>query len=134
MQEIAYRRLVRASAAYDLLVTAPFATPWSFGLLHRALDALARVLGLAPLPAFAPLHLLMGNLLGSLVCVWAVLRLRDPQPRFGRYDAAGRLLFCLWMGYALAQGASAVLWPLLLAEAGFGLAQALPGAAPAVSG
>ncbi|WP_336446442.1 hypothetical protein [Stutzerimonas stutzeri] len=72
------------------------------------------------------MHVLMANLLGSIVCIWAVLRIRHPRPRFGRYDAAGRLLFSLWQLYALAHGASLVLLPFLLAEVGWMLAQTLP--------
>ena len=126
MKTARYRRIVLASAWYDLLVTAPFATPWSFTVLHEALSAVAVQVGVDPLPAFAPMHVLMANLLGSIVCIWAVLRIRHPRPRFGRYDAAGRLLFSLWQLYALTHGASLVLLPFLLAEVGWMLAQTLP--------
>lgn len=51
------------------------------------------------------MHMLLANLMGSIVCVWSLLRIRDPQPAFGRYDALGRFLFATWMAYALAQGA-----------------------------
>lgn len=89
-----YRQLVRASGWYDLIVTAAFVTPWSFFLLHGALSNISQTFNLpGKLPPFAPIHLLMANLLGSIVCVWAVLRIRDPQRVFGRYDAVGRLLF-----------------------------------------
>lgn len=79
-----YLRLVRASALYDLLVTAPFATPWSLAWLLRQLDALGQWLGFAPLAGFPPEALLLGNLLGSLVCVWSVLRLVRPSLLLGR--------------------------------------------------
>ncbi|TRX76055.1 hypothetical protein [Pseudomonas mangiferae] len=122
-----YRRLVRASAWYDLLVTAPFATPWTFLLLHGALSAVASGLALpGELPTFAALPMLMANLLGSLVCIWAVLRIRHPERRLGRYDAAGRMAFALWQAYALAQGASWVILPFLVAELAWGIAQAWP--------
>ena len=39
------RKLVRASATYDLLVTAPFATPWTFAIAHGHLSALNEALG-----------------------------------------------------------------------------------------
>ncbi len=68
----------------------------------------------------------MANLLGSIVCVWAVLRLSDPKVRFGRYDAVARLLFAAWQAYALAHGGSAILLGFLLMEVLFGLLQALP--------
>ncbi|WP_085582954.1 MULTISPECIES: hypothetical protein [unclassified Pseudomonas] len=122
-----YRRLVRGSAWYDLIVTAAFATPWSFAWVHEGLTVLGRALGLpGELPAFAPEHLLMANLLGSVVCVWAVLRIRDPQPLYGRYDAVARFLFATWQAYAWVHGASALLLGFLLFELAWGIAQVLP--------
>ncbi|MBK5340481.1 hypothetical protein JFU48_03670 [Pseudomonas sp. TH49] len=122
-----YRNVVRGSAWYDLIVTAAFATPWSFAALHGALTALSQALDLpGELPAFAPAHMLMANLLGSVVCVWAVLRIRDPQALYGRYDAVARLLFAAWQGYALAHGASSLLVVFLAFELAWGVAQVLP--------
>ncbi|MGY2202765.1 hypothetical protein [Pseudomonas gingeri] len=122
-----YRRLVRASAWYDLIVTAAFVTPWSFLALHAVLRGVSQALGLpGELPPFEPVHMLMANLLGSIVCVWAVLRIRDPQPLFGRYDAVGRLLFATWQAYALSQGASAIIAVFLFFEIAWGIAQLLP--------
>lgn len=121
-----YLRLVRASALYDLLVTAPFATPWSLAWLLRQLDELGQALGLAPLAVFPPEALLLGNLLGSVVCVWAGLRLAKPSLLLGRLDAVARGLFALWQAWALHQGASPLLAVFLLVEIGFGVAQAWP--------
>jgi len=122
-----YRRVVRGSAWYDLIVTAAFATPWSFALLHGALSGLSQALNLpGALPAFEPMHMLMANLLGSIVCVWAVLRIRDPQLIYGRYDAVGRFLFAAWQAYALAHGASSLLVVFLVFELAWGVAQVLP--------
>jgi len=121
-----YLRLVRASALYDLLVTAPFATPWSLAWLLRQLDELGQALGLAPLAVFPPEALLLGNLLGSVVCVWAGLRLLQPSLLLGRLDAVARGLFALWQAWALSRGASPLLAVFLLVEIGFGVAQAWP--------
>ncbi|ROM77820.1 hypothetical protein BK654_13525 [Pseudomonas brassicacearum] len=122
-----YRRVVRGSAWYDLIVSAVLATPWSFAALHGVLVSLTQLFDLpGELPPFAPAHLLMVNLLGSIVCVWAVLRIRDPQPLYGRYDAVGRFLFAAWQLYALLHGASAVLWVFLFLEVVWGLVQVLP--------
>jgi hypothetical protein len=122
-----YRRLVRASAWYDLVVTAGFATPWSFAAIHSGLNALVRLFGLpGALPPFAPEHLLMANLLGSVVTVWAVLRLRDTQLRYGRYDAAARFLFAGWQLYAVVLGGSPIILVFTVIELGFGIAQSLP--------
>ena len=112
------RRLIRASAIYDVLATAPLATPWSFGLLHQFLGQFA------PLPEFQPMHLLFVHLLASLVLVWAGLRLWRPVPAFGAADALARGLFFFWQIYFLLAGASPVLWVFAFFEAGFGIAQA----------
>ena len=50
----AFRRLVRASAIYDVLMIAPFTTPWTFLLLREHLSALNVGLGGVPLPLFVP--------------------------------------------------------------------------------
>ncbi|MNX89182.1 hypothetical protein D3C86_1211880 [compost metagenome] len=122
-----YRRLVQGSAWYDLIVTIAFVTPWSFAALHGLLTAVSQALSLpGELPPFAPVHMLMANLLGSIVCVWAVLRIRDPQQVYGRYDAVARFLFAAWQAYALAHGASSLLVVFLFFELSFGIAQVLP--------
>ncbi|MBC9000248.1 hypothetical protein IAI51_27340 [Pseudomonas sp. N40(2020)] len=118
-----YRNVVRGSAWYDLIVTAAFVTPWSFAVLHELLTALDFP---GELPAFQPVHMLMANLLGSVVCVWAVLRIRDPQRVYGRYDAVARFLFAAWQGYALLHGASSILIVFLVFELAWGVAQVLP--------
>jgi magnesium-transporting ATPase (P-type) len=122
-----YRRLVKGSAWYDLIVTAAFVTPWSFVALHGVLSSVSQALNLSgELPPFEPMHMLMANLLGSIVCVWAVLRIRDPQQVYGRYDAVGRFLFSTWLLYALLHGASSLLVIFLVFELAWGVAQVLP--------
>ena len=122
-----YRRLVRGSAWYDLIVTAAFITPWSFAALHGVLLSVSQAFNLSgELPPFEPMHMLMANLLGSIVCVWAVLRIRDPQQVYGRYDAVGRFLFSAWLLYALLHGASSLLVIFLVFELAWGVAQVLP--------
>nr|WP_180204135.1 hypothetical protein [Pseudomonas sp. SbOxS1]NYU03980.1 hypothetical protein [Pseudomonas sp. SbOxS1] len=126
-----YRRLVRGSAWYDLIVTAAFVTPWSFAALHGLLTGVSKALSLpGELPPFEPVHMLMANLLGSIVCVWSVLRIRDPQQVYGRYDAVARFLFSAWQLYALAHGASSLLVIFLFFELAWGIAQLLPVRAP----
>ncbi|MFF7062322.1 hypothetical protein [Pseudomonas sp. NPDC008258] len=122
-----YRKLVRASGIYDLVVTIGFATPWSFALLHGWLSGLNGTLGLAGgIPVFEPMHMMMANLMGSIVCVWAWLRIRHPEQLFGRYDAAGRVLFSTWQVYALLNGASALIWGVLVMEVLWAIAQSAP--------
>ncbi|BCJ38315.1 hypothetical protein Athai_58180 [Actinocatenispora thailandica] len=121
-----YLRVVRASAGYDLVVTAGFCTPWSYPLVHAALSGLGDRLGLGTLPALEPAQVLYANLLGSIVVVWAVLRLRRPSHRYGGYDGAARALFALWQATALAHGFAPVLWPFLAMEVAFGVAELAP--------
>lgn len=121
-----FRKIVLASAVYDLLVTAPFATPWSFAYVHALLDAVNQRLGGAPLPAFAPFHVLFACLLGSVVLTWSLLRMSDPQRRFGRFDGFARLLFSTWMIWALAVTGAPLLWLFIVPEIAFCVAQWLP--------
>ncbi|NNB45952.1 hypothetical protein [Pseudomonas chlororaphis] len=122
-----YRQLVRASGWYDLIVTAAFVTPWSFLALHGLMQQWSQAFNLpGELPPFEPMHMLMVNLMGSIVCVWSVLRIRDPQLAFGRYDAVGRLLFSTWQIYALAQGGTALIGVILFFELAWAAAQLWP--------
>jgi hypothetical protein len=122
----AFRRLVRLSAIYDVLMTAAFATPWTFLLLREQLSSLNVGLGGVPLPVFEPFHLLISSLLGSVVLVWSALRMLDPQPRLGRFDAAARYLFSSWMAWALLVTGQPVLWLFIVPELAWGVAQSLP--------
>jgi hypothetical protein len=119
-----FRRVVQASAAYDLVVTAPFATPWTFAIAFGHLSTVNQTLGGQPLPTFAPMHLLFALLMGSVVLVWSVLRLRGPTTQLGRYDAAARALFSLWMAWAWMHTGEPVLLLFLLPEAAWAVLQA----------
>lgn len=122
-----YLRIVRASAWYDLVVTIGFAIPWTFTAILASLEALSSVLGIpGSFPKFESTHMLMANLLGSIVTVWAILRLRNTQVMYGRYDAAGRFLFATWQLYALANNAHPIIWSFVVIELAFGIAQILP--------
>jgi hypothetical protein len=120
-----YRRIVQASAWYDLVVTIGFATPWTFAAIHTMLLIAAQGLP-GGLPHFEPSHVLMANLLGSIVTIWAILRIRDPQLQFGRYDAIGRFLFAAWQIYAVIHGVSMLILGFTLFEILFGVIQSLP--------
>ena len=118
-----YTRLVRASAAYDIVMTGALATPWTLPLAHGLMSYLNRQLGGAALPAFAPFHMFIGGLLGSVVTVWSMLRLLHPSLLLGRHDGAARFLFSSWMAWALVQTGAPVLWLLLVPEFLWGVAQ-----------
>jgi hypothetical protein len=118
MSPLQYRRLVRASAIYDLIATASFVTPWTFALTHQMFSQLG------PMPAFEPMHVLFANLLGSIVVVWSVLRVRNPDPVYGLYDTAARALFFTWqLYYLLAMNGTPLVWLFVGPEFAFGLAQ-----------
>jgi hypothetical protein len=121
------RRVVRASALYDLVLTAPFATPWTAALALGALSDVHWGLGLEGVPPVADdrFAMLFANLLGSIVSVWSIVRLIRPTPFLGAGDAVARLLFSAGFGWALADGASSVLVGFLVIEVAWGLVQAL---------
>ena len=121
-----YRRIVRASAWYDLVVTVGFATPWTFAAVHALLLWTIQAFQLpGTFPAFDPVHMLMANLLGSVVTVWAVLRIRDPRMLYGRYDAVARMLFATWQIYAVMHGASVIILGFTAMELLFGVLECL---------
>ncbi|MEO6917983.1 MAG: hypothetical protein ABI171_02945 [Collimonas sp.] len=124
-----YLRIVRASAIYDLLLTAPFATPWSFALLWNQMSATNQWLGGAALPAFGPFHVLIACLLGSIVVVWSALRIVDPALRLGRFDGVARFLFSVWMAWALVTTGAPLLWLFVVPEFAWGVVQWWPVAA-----
>lgn len=118
-----FRRIVRASAFYDLVFTAPLATPWTLALMHAWMSQLNVALGGVPLPVFEPFHMFLAGLLGSVVTVWSLLRLRHPDLRLGRYDGAARFLFSAWMAWTLHVTGSPLVGLLLVPELAWGVAQ-----------
>ncbi|MGW0187138.1 hypothetical protein ACWDV7_15440 [Streptomyces sp. NPDC003362] len=122
----AYLRLVRASAWYDLIVTAGFATPWTYAVLHDLLNSTSTGLGLGALPPLDPTQILYANLMGSVIVIWAVLRILRPLPLHGLLDSASRVLFAAWQAYALSEGAFRLLWFFLVVEVTFGVVQLAP--------
>jgi len=126
MQLPAYRKLVRASAFYDIVFTAALATPWTQAPMQALMSRLNVQLGGAPLPVFEPFHMFIAGLLGSVVTVWSLLRLRHPSRRLGLYDGAARFLFSSWMAWTLAQTGAPLLWLLLVPELAWGVAQWWP--------
>ena len=121
-----YYRVTRASALYDLVITAPFATPWTFALLYPQLAHMNTWLGGEPLAPFERIHILIACLMGSLVMLWAGTRLLEPSLALGRHDGAGRFLFAAWMIWAMAQGGLPLVWLFLVPELLWGVAQWWP--------
>ncbi len=69
---------------------------------------------------------LYANFFGSIVIVWAFLRLRSGMVWMGRYAAAARFMFSAAMIQSLTSGASPLLWGFLVIELTFGILQLLP--------
>ena len=107
MRQETYKSLVRVSAAYDLIVTAPFMTPWTLTFVLGLINDLGTWLGFAGgVPVFEPTHMLFAGLMGSVVVIWSLARIRLQLPILGRYDAAARFLFAAWQIFAVANGAT----------------------------
>lgn len=102
MQEQTYHRIIKSSAWYDVIVTGPFAFPVLAPLVIESLSKLHTTMSFSgTIPQFAPLHLFFINLMGSIILVWSLLRIRHTESLYGLYDAIGRTLFSLWMAYYL---------------------------------
>jgi hypothetical protein len=125
MNDDTIRRVIRASAVYDIIVTTGFAVPATAAAALSSLSALHHGLGLAGSVPLAddPFTMLFANLLGSIVTVWSVVRLIRPVPILGAADTVARLLFSTWFLWALAHGASPVLVGFLVVEIGWALLQ-----------
>jgi len=118
---------MRTSAWYDLIVTWPFATPWTLALLYSGLSALSESLGLpGTLPPLNATSVLFGNLMGSVVLVWSLARILSPTVRLGRLDGVARLLFATWQINAVLNGAGAIVLAFTAVELLFGILQFLP--------
>lgn len=121
-----YKKIVRYSGIYDLVVTLPFSLPivsvWMIGAFSRAHG----YFGLSgEVPAFEGSHMLFVNLLGCIVTVWSALRIMKPDPLFGLFDSFGRFSFASWQLYYLLTGhITPLLWALFVPELSWGILQA----------
>lgn len=112
------RRVVRASAVYDLIASIGFALPWTVSGTFALLESLHRAFGLSgsvPDPG-TTFTVLFANLTGSLVVVWSVVRVWRPTLALGAADTVARVLFSLAMISALGSGASPVVLAFLVPE------------------
>jgi hypothetical protein len=80
-------QIVRASAIYDLIVTAGFMTPWTASLMFTGFSALSDALALNRAVSTPDITaMLFTNLLGSVVVIWSAWRLMQPNRTVGLYD------------------------------------------------
>lgn len=116
MQRSKYQSVIKSSAIYDLIFTFAFAIP---GLALLKINLLFDVHSgfnlLGSFPRFDPVHLMFVNLLGVIVTIWSVLRIRYPEPIFGLYDAYARFGFSFIMAVTLFyyQGTELILFFLI---------------------
>ncbi|MEP4197517.1 MAG: hypothetical protein ABJL99_17990 [Aliishimia sp.] len=80
---------------------------------------LHEVLGLEPLVPLGPYATLFGNFFGSVVTIWAVVRIKLADVRLALFDGIGRGLFCIAMLNAMMMGASPLLWAFFVPELAF---------------
>ena len=125
MNKSTYRKIVRASAIYDVLTTFAFAFPVLVLLnINTILSVHTQFSFSGSMPEFLPLHLFFVNLMGSVVLVWSALRIAKPEPILGLYDSIARFLFSFNMFfYLLAYDVTGVLWLFFVPELTWGLVQ-----------
>lgn len=127
LSENRYKNIVKISAWYDLLVILPFTTPWTLEMLYgflQQLHAYGQFSG--QMHSLNAAHYLFGNLMGSVILVWSLMRILQPGVLPGRLDAVARYLFCLWQIYAWQHGFSTLILFFTFFELSFGIAQSLP--------
>ena len=112
------RRIIFWGAAYDVFVTAAFATPWTAAPVLRILSQLHEQFGLAgtALATIDPVSMIFVNFSGTLVLMWGGLRLLRPTLLNGAIDSTGRLAVALWIFLAVQAGATTISLPLLVGE------------------
>lgn len=120
-----YRKVVWFGGLYDLLVTFPFALPGLVAVHLASLEEAQEWLGLAGLfPVFDPFQLFFLNLFGSIVIIWAALRVARPEPLFGLADGIARIAFAsLMLYYLVVWGIPQIVWLFVAPELLFGVAQ-----------
>lgn len=118
------KKVFTVSSWYDLVVSSPFALPFTATFMWGSvMTPLHSVLGLAPLEGLSAHGILFANFFGSVVVIWAIVRLYLADVRLAVFDGAGRMLFSVAMLNALMQGASPLLWFFFVPELAFGLLQ-----------
>lgn len=119
-------RVIRCIAAWDLLLTLPFAIPLANA---RLIDALSLAHGLIspqrPFPAFDGLHLFFVTLFGVMAVLWAIVRMQRPSRYLAICDTVGRGVVALIMISFTVLGGSAVPALFSTSEICLGVVQAV---------
>lgn len=118
------KKVFMASSWYDLAMSVPFVLPVLFALTWGyALIPLNALLGFGELEPLGPHGVMFANFYGSIVMLWALLRLYVADVRLAVVDGIGRLLFTIAMVNALLHGATPLLWIFLVPEISFCILQ-----------
>lgn len=118
-------RAVKTSAIYDLVTCLPLALPGVAGIYLTVLDALNGAVGLGGhVGELSPLAMMFINFLGSLISIWAVLRLINPSWANGLTDVVVRAFFSVAMLNAILNGVPGLIGILWACEMGLLLVQA----------
>ena len=112
-------RAVKTSAIYDLVTCLPLALPGVAGIYLMVLDTINGAAGLGgQVGELSPLAMMFINFLGSLISIWAVLRLINPSWANGLTDVVVRTFFLIAMLNAILNGVPglvSILWVCELA-------------------
>jgi hypothetical protein len=118
-------RAVKTSAIYDLATCLPLALPGVAGVYLTILDALNGAVGLGGhVGDLSPLAMMFINFLGSLISIWAVLRLINPSWANGLTDVVVRAFFSIAMLNAIFNGVPGLIGVLWVCELALLLVQA----------
>jgi|GEM_PF-1609996 hypothetical protein len=118
-------RAVKTSAIYDLATCLPLALPGVAWLYLVVLDTLNGAVGLGgQVGELSPLAMMFINFLGSLISIWAVMRLINPSWANGLTDIAVRTLFSIAMLNAIFNGVPGLISVLWVCEMALLLVQA----------
>lgn len=118
-------RAVKTSAIYDLVTCLPLALPGIAGLYLTILDGLNGAIGLSGhVGELSPLAMMFINFLGSLISIWAVLRLINPSWANGLTDVVVRTFFSIAMLNAIFNGVPGLIGVLWVCELALLLVQA----------
>ncbi len=125
MKLSSYKKIVRTSAIYDVLMTFGYAFPILAVLNINFVSSLHEGLSLSgTIPGFEPLHLFFVNLMGGIVLVWSALRIYKPEPLLGLFDSYARFLFSFNMFYyAYFYDVTSIIWFMLIPELAWGVLQ-----------
>ena len=114
------KKVFMASSWYDLAMAIPFTLPILFSLTWGyVLLPFNAFLGFGDLEPLGPHGVMFANFYGSIVMIWALLRLYLADVRLAVVDGVGRLLFTIAMVNALADGATPLIWLVLVPEISF---------------